>query len=78
VFNRTDGFYYRLSDFDVVVTDVELSPTATLQDAMAHPGAQVVHYNGTFPVSTTVFSTASSQTLQNIKHVATKRCSHRA
>ncbi|MEI9425139.1 hypothetical protein O7A70_28665 [Mesorhizobium sp. Cs1299R1N1] len=68
VFNWPD-FSYRLSDFDIVVTSQPLSASATLQDAISQPGAQSVHYAGTFPISDTVFAASSTQTLTNIKHV---------
>ncbi|MFC3321665.1 calcium-binding protein [Mesorhizobium cantuariense] len=68
IFNRAD-YSNRLGDFDVVVTNQELSSTATLQDAISQPGAQVVHYTGTFPLSDTVFALSETETLTNIKHV---------
>ncbi|QND68651.1 hypothetical protein HB777_04580 [Mesorhizobium loti] len=68
IFNRAD-YSNRLGDFDVVVTSQVLSSTATLQDAIAQPGAQVVHYSGTFPLSDTVFALTETQTLTNIRYV---------
>ncbi|PBC18633.1 hypothetical protein CK226_33720, partial [Mesorhizobium sp. WSM4311] len=68
VFNWPD-YSYRLSDFDIVVTSQQLSASATLQDAISQPGAQSVHYAGTFPTSDTVFATSETHTLTNIKYV---------